>query len=107
MGDFDGDGDQDVLVMDLDGGPVLYENRSAGQGSYLRVKAPIGSRITIEAGSLRLIDEVRASGSYQSASEQVAHFGLGSVQSVDRVTVRFPDGKTKMFNGIKVNQTIK
>ncbi len=56
---------------------------------------------------MKLIDEVRASGSYQSASEQVAHFGLGGVQIVDRVTVRSSDGRTKTLSAVKVNQTIQ
>ena len=39
-GDFDKDGDLDILVMDLDGGPHLFENRSSNGGSFLRLRLP-------------------------------------------------------------------
>jgi hypothetical protein len=92
--------------MDLDRAPVLLENRSRPKGNYLRVKAPVGARVMVEASAVSQIDEVRASGSYLSASEPIAHFGLGNAGSVDRVIVRFSNGKTKSLAGVKSNQTI-
>jgi enediyne biosynthesis protein E4 len=106
LGDYDNDGDLDILLMDLDGAPVLLENRSRPQGNYLRVRAPVGARVMVEAGAVKQIDEVRASGSYQSASEPVAHFGLGKASSVDRATARFSNGKTTTLAGVKANQTL-
>jgi hypothetical protein len=97
--DYDGDGL-------LDGGPVLLENRTQLQGTYLRVKAPVGARITVEAGGMRQVDEVRASGSHQSASEQVAHFGLGGASVVERIIIRFTNGKTRTMTKVEVNQSL-
>lgn len=106
LGDYDNDGDQDLLLMDIDDGPVLLENRTAGQGNFLRIKAPVGSRIIVESGGHRQIDEIRASGSYLSASEQVAHFGLGAASLADRVTVRLAGGKTLVRENVRANQTL-
>jgi hypothetical protein len=106
LGDIDNDGDLDVLLMDLDGQPVLLENRSPRSGNFLRVRAPIGSTVIVEAAGMKQIDEVRASGSYQSASEPVAHFGLGNRTAADQVTVRMPGAKSKSYTNVKANQVL-
>jgi hypothetical protein len=105
-GDYDNDGDLDALLLDLDSQPVLLENRSPAAGHWLRVKAPVGARVALEAAGLKMLDEVRASGSYQSAPEQAAHFGLGALTALERVSVRFPQGKTKTLRNVKANQTL-
>lgn len=102
VGDYDRDGDPDLLLTENGGPAHLWRNESAGgpgTGS-LRVRLVsragdgIGSRIVVEAGGRRMEREIRAGASYLSTSEPTATFGLSPAARADRVRVRWPDGTT-------------
>jgi hypothetical protein len=105
FGDYDDDGDTDVLVSVLDAGPVLLRNESARSASShwitLRLegtasnRSAVGAKVTVEAGGRRQIAEVRSGGSYVSQNDFRVHMGLGAATSVERVTIRWPNGKAE------------
>jgi enediyne biosynthesis protein E4 len=99
FGDFDNDGDRDILVSVIDDRPILLRNDSTG-GHWITLRlegttsnrSAIGARVTIQVGSRRQVAEVRSGGSYISHNDTRVHFGLGTAASVDRMTVRWPNG---------------
>ena len=100
-GDFDGDGDVDLLVTENGGPARLLRNRAAqGGGASLRVRLrgpganrdAVGYRVTAEAGGRWMEREVRGGGSYLSGSERTMTFGLGAAPGVDRLLVYGPGG---------------
>jgi len=99
FGDFDNDGDTDVLISVLDDLPMLLRNDTTGNHwitiSLEGVKSnrsAIGAKVTIEAGGRKQITEVRSCGSYLSHNDRRVHFGLGDATTVDRVSIRWPLG---------------
>ena len=104
FGDYDNDGDLDVLVSVIDDRPILMRNDSAG-GRWITFRlegtasnrSAIGARVTIQAGSRRQVAEVRSGGSYISHNDTRLHFGRGTAATVDRVTVRWPNGTVETF----------
>ena len=99
FGDYDNDGDVDILVSVIDGRPMLLRNDSSG-GHWVTLRlegaasnrSAIGAKVTIQAGGRSHVTEVRSGGSYISHNDTRVHFGLGSASRVDRVTVRWPNG---------------
>jgi enediyne biosynthesis protein E4 len=99
-GDFDRDGDLDLLVTVLDGPPLLIENRLPRKGGSVEIvlegsrsnREGIGARIEIDAGGRKQVRSVTRGGSYLSASDAAAHFGLGAAEAVDGVEVTWPSG---------------
>ncbi len=100
LGDPDDDGDIDALVTAIDEQPRLLENRSARQGHWLSVRT-IGTRsnrdgygalITVRAGGETYVRESRSTSGLYSANDPRIHFGLGMVQSIDSIEVRWPSG---------------
>ena len=78
MGDLDKDGLLDVVISNNDGPATVLRNISPRRNYWLRVRAPIGSRVLVTTTSGRKLRAyVTTSGSYASASSPVAHFGLG------------------------------
>jgi hypothetical protein len=100
FGDYDNDGDIDVVISALDDRPTLLRNDTTG-GHWFTMRlagttsnrSAIGAKVTIEAGGRRQVAEVRSGGSYISHNDSRVHFGLGDATGVDSLTVRWPTGK--------------
>ncbi len=112
QGDFDNDGRIDLLVLPIDGSPVLLANRSPGNNSWIGLRLvgtggnrdALGSRVDLEFCGQQRFDTVRNGGSYLSRSDPRIHFGLGQCKQVDRATVRWPGGTLQTFSDLKVNE---
>jgi hypothetical protein len=102
FGDYDNDGDIDMLVSVLDEGPMLLRNDTAG-GHWVTLRlegtvsnrSAIGAKVTVEAAGRRHVAEVRSGGSYVSQNDKRVHVGLGPATAVDRVSIRWPNGKVE------------
>ena len=111
-GDYDNDGDLDV-VMTVNNGPArLLRNDGSGH-SVLRVTAltasgrpAIGARLRLEAGSSRRLAMVKTGSSYLSQSELPVTFGLGPNRSVSRIDVTWPSGKSERLPSAGANLAI-
>ena len=108
FGDINNDGNVDMVVLNVGEPPSLLLNRSdspnhrvlfklAGSKSN---KAAIGARITVKAGSLVQIDEVRGGASYLSQNDLRLHFGLGSFEKMSEVIIRWPNGETETLRNV-------
>jgi hypothetical protein len=103
IGDLDNDGNEEIVIVNMGEPPSLLKNMSEVSGHSLLIRVltdtnrdAIGARVTVTAGSVKQIDEVRSGGSYMSQSDFRLHFGLGKATAAD-VTVTWPDGKNERF----------
>jgi len=113
FGDFDNDGDMDILVMNMNEPPSLLRNDVSGKNHWLKVqlvgvktnRSAIGSRVTAQYGTRRQAQEVTAQASFYSANDRRLHFGLGSETTAD-LTVRWTNGTTQTFPKVASNQLV-
>ena len=113
-GDYDNDGRIDLLFANLDAGPTLLKG-SAPAWHWLLLdlrgttsnRSAIGARVTIVAGDLQQVREVRSGGSYQSHHDRRLHFGLREYETVDEVTVRWPSGTRQVLNAVRADQILR
>jgi hypothetical protein len=112
--DIDGDGWLDLIVKSFDE-PAHYFHARCGSEAWLQValvgKAPntagIGARVTVEAGGRTWQQWIRAGGtSLSSSAPPEAHFGLGDLDSIDRITVTWRDGATSIYQVIDTRQRV-
>jgi hypothetical protein len=113
FGDFDNDGDVDILIMNRNAPPSLLRNDLTGTNHWLKVllvgvksnRSAIGARVTVHYGQKRQAQEVLAQSSYLSVSDRRLHFGIGSAQSAD-IEVRWPNGNKETVSSIAANQLV-
>ncbi|HLJ55748.1 MAG TPA: CRTAC1 family protein [Chthonomonadaceae bacterium] len=113
IGDFDGDGREDLLIVDDEGAPLLLHNESTAKNHWLTLRCvwksahtyAVGARVSVTAGSLRQVREVRAGGSYLSTNAPDLHCGLGPSATSVSLEIRWPDGRKSRFTGLAPDHT--
>jgi len=113
FGDFDNDGDVDILVMNMNEPPSLLRNDVTSGGHWLKVlltgvasnRSAIGARVVARYGNRRQAQDVTAQSSFYSASDRRLHFGLGAATSAD-LTIRWPNGATESIQGVEADQLV-
>jgi hypothetical protein len=113
FGDFDNDGDLDVLIMNQNEPPTLLRNDAPTGNHWIKIRlrgtksnrSAIGARVVVRSGSRVQVQEPMSQSSYVSANDPRLHFGLGSSETVE-IEVRWPLGTTQAFKGVVTNQLI-
>ena len=120
FGDFDNDGDIDIVVNCVNDFPQLLRCDSKLTNNWIKVRtigtksnrSGIGARLTCvtqvsgESKPHRQIDEVRSGGGYFSQNDLRVHFGLGKAEMVDLLEIRWPSGQVDTIKNIKPNQLL-
>jgi hypothetical protein len=113
VGDLDGDGRPEVVIVNMNAPPSLLKNKGPRQ-NFLSLslagtksnRSAIGARALVETGTHRQIDEVMSGGSYYSQNEMTLYFGLGPASVVDRLEIRWPSGAVQEWTKIPSNQKL-
>ncbi len=114
FGDYDNDGDIDVLVNDSGQPAELLRNDGGDAHQWVQIhligtesnRDGVGARVTLTAGDLKLYDQRTGGGSYQAAHDPRLHFGLGKRSRVDSIEVRWPSGKSDRVENFETGQVI-
>jgi hypothetical protein len=110
-GDFDNDGDIDMLVVNLGEPPSLFRNDVSGKNHWIKIRpegtvsnrSAIGARVDVMAGGMKQMKEQQSQSSFLSCNDFRLHFGLGTAAVAD-VTVHWPSGRLQTFNALKADQ---
>ncbi|MGH9160945.1 MAG: CRTAC1 family protein [Vicinamibacteraceae bacterium] len=114
FGDYDNDGDEDVLVSNNGGEVELLRNDGGNALSWLQVRLVgvksnrdgVGASVVTRSNGLQQRAQRTGGGSYQSAHDPHLHFGLGTSDRVASVEVRWPSGTIDRLENVRANRAI-
>jgi enediyne biosynthesis protein E4 len=112
FGDFDNDGRIDVAVANVNDTPDLFRLKVDAANHWVTIKLvgvesnrnAIGARVHLTAGEAQQWQEVRGGGSYLSQNDFRVHFGLGAAARIDRLDVRWPNGREERWENLPVDR---
>ena len=113
FGDFDNDGDIDVLVVNLNEPPSLLRNDVTGGNHWLKLKlvgtksnrGAIGARVICQYGGKKQVQEIASQSSFYSSNDPRLHFGLGAAKTAD-LEIRWPSGLVQKLPSVAVDRIL-
>jgi hypothetical protein len=116
--DFDQDGDLDLVANNLEDPAFIFKNlsREQNKGNYIQAKLKGSPQNPFAVGASVLIEYANGQKQYQeispnrgifSCSEHLIHFGLGQEAQIEKLSVRWPDGKTQVMTNVPTNQRLQ
>ena len=111
--DFDHDGDLDIAVSNYSSPAMLFENVQRANNHWIRFRlegtesnrSAIGARVKIEFADQVRYDQVVSGSGFLSQNPLTIHFGLGSAETVDKLTVTWPSRIVQELDDLAVDQT--
>lgn len=115
LGDLDNDGDQDLVVSQLNEPPLILENHGGNQKNWLSVslvghksnRLGIGAHVILTCDGKTQHYWINTGSSYVSASTSRAHFGMGNAKSAEKLEILWPSGQTQVLADVKANQHLR
>lgn len=109
--DIDNDGDIDALIVNKNDTPTLLLNDGGNRRNWLVIRTEgvqsnrsgIGARLTVTAGGMRRIFDVRSNESYLSSNDPRAFIGMASLQKADKIEIRWPSGQVDRYQHVAVD----
>jgi len=113
FGDFDNDGDLDILIINLNEPPSLLRNDIRGDHHWLKIKlvgtksnrSAIGARVVVHYGGKKQAQAVMSQSSFYSSNDPRLHFGLGAATTAD-LEIFWPSGTHDTLKELKIDQLI-
>ena len=116
-GDLDGDGAPDLVVNNVNDEAFIYRNNARSQvpgARFLQVRLvgdstnpfAVGARVTLRNGARQFMQELEPTRGFQSSVDYVLTFGVGAIDTLDSVTVDWPNGLTSSLSHVATNQRL-
>ena len=116
LSDLDRDGDMDLVVNNINDAAFIYENTTAGNpanttANYVQIsvegdeknRGAIGAKVKVYAAETVFIKDVQFNRGYCSTSENLLHFGLGAIETIDSAIIIWPDGTQSSYPNLPLN----
>lgn len=115
IGDYDNDGDLDILVSNCNQRPDLLQNAVGNQNNWIQIqvvgqksnRSGIGARIKVVPNTHTQYREVQSGGSYLSFHDLRTHFGVGKAEQIELLEIRWPSGNVGRATQFPVNQRFR
>jgi hypothetical protein len=112
VGDLDNDGDQDAVISQLNGNPLILENRGGNARNWISVelrgkrsnRQGIGALVKVTAAGVTQSRWASTGSSYVSAGDSRLHFGVADDESIEKIEIKWPSGAEQVLSDVKINQ---